>query len=294
MLDNLVVEWMSYLKKKYNSLNTDISYKKDIESYLGFLADYNGKEISKDEILLSDIRTLRSWLSSLKQKNFSNSSIARKLSSIRSFYRFLSKKNYKIDPSIFTLKTPKKPKPIPKSLTFSEIYEVLESMSAGNSWIDKRNKAILLLLYAQGLRISEAISIGKNSIFSEYIRITGKGGKERIVPWINIAKIAVKEYLESVPYTAEEGKQIFYGLRGGLLNKAQYNKILINLRRDLNLPEYLTPHAFRHSFATHLLESGSDLRIIQELLGHASLSTTQIYTKTNISHLKTAHKNAFD
>lgn len=133
-----------------------------------------------------------------------------------------------------------------------------------------------------------------NSMNSSVIKIKGKGGKERIIPLLEIVKNAIEEYLAKLPYEIDETEAIFLGKNGKPLKRTYFNKILINIRRKLNLPEHLTPHAFRHSFATHLLENGADLRVIQELLGHVSISTTQCYTKTNIAHLKKAHQNAFD
>jgi integrase/recombinase XerC len=286
--------WQGYLTSKYGTNHTLISYLRDLDDYLNFLSSYIDSDVYLKQILASDIKTLRSWLSSLKSQNYTSTTLARKLSSIKSFYKFLSSQKYDIDSSIFILKTPKKDKPLPKSLTQDQISQTLKDENLGKGWISKRNRAIILLFYAQGLRISEAMSITQEIVSSDSIRIIGKGSKERIIPWLDICKNAVKQYLNSLPFELKAGQEIFLGVRGGALNKSQVHRILINLRRELNLPEHLTPHAFRHSFATHLLEEGADLRVIQELLGHASLSTTQIYTKTSSSHLKKAHKEAFD
>lgn len=292
-IDLVKTQWQEYLKVKFNSEHTYSSYSNDLNDYLTFLSEYYGSNISLDDVIKADIKTIRSWLAKMKSKNYNSSSLARKLSSIKNFYKFLSRQEYNIDSSIFVIKSPKKDKPIPKSLTREEVSITIDNDENSN-WVSKRNKALLLLFYAQGLRISEAMSINIESLDYDYIKILGKGQKERIIPWLNVSKNAVKDYLNSVPYKISKNQNIFLGVRGGELNKSQVNKLLISLRRELNLPEYLTPHSFRHSFATHLLEEGADLRVIQELLGHVSLSTTQIYTKTTVAHLKKAHKEAFD
>lgn len=293
-LPNIALDWLESIKVRYSSDHTYISYRNDIVSFIEFLTSYNSEIPVQDAIIGSDIRTLRSYLASLKGKNYSASSIARKLAAIKNFYKFLIRKKYNIDQSIFALKSPKKPKSLPKSLTKEQTMISIEEIGDDEHWVELRNKAILLLLYGSGLRISEAFSITKDHLNSEVIRIKGKGDKERIVPWLEITKKAVQDYLDNVPYILENNQPIFFGKRGKTLIKSEVGRILVNLRRRLNLPEHVTPHAFRHSFATHLLENGADLRVIQELLGHSSLSTTQVYTKTNIHHLKKAHSNAFE
>ncbi len=269
----------------------DVGYKKTIARH--------EQEIDKnlEALLLSvNIRHIRSWLAYLKNLNLSSSSIARKLSSIRSFYKFLLRNNYNIDEDIFALKTPKKPKSIPKSMTNEQIDQILSALESRSleKWIIARDKAIILLAYCEGLRISEILLLTKEHVAQDYLRIKGKGMKERILPWLNSAKEATIEYLSLNPFDIKDNEPIFRGIRGAKIGRTQFNKILIDLRQSFNLPDHLTPHAFRHSFATALLENGADLRAIGELLGHTSLSTTQIYTKTSVAHLKLAHKKAFD
>jgi integrase/recombinase XerC len=149
-----------------------------------------------------------------------------------------------------------------------------------------------MLIYASGLRISEALSITQNHLKSEYIIIKGKAAKERMVPWIEEAKIAIMNYLAKLPFALDNGEPIFRGEKGKVLSTGVFSRQLISLRRSLGLPEHTSAHAFRHSFATHLLESGADLRSIQELLGHSDLSATQRYTKVNIEHLTKSYNKA--
>ena len=295
LYNSIISGWFASIQLRSQSAHTLESYQNDINYFAQFLSNYDSDKTIEDAILEVDIRTVRSYLAKLKQEDYQPSSISRKLATIKNFYRFLLRKNYKIDQSIFALRSPKKAKTIPKALNQEQTNSAIENSGyEEEEWIARRNKAIILLLYGTGLRISEALSVTKEHMNSDSLRIKGKGGKERMVPWLEPVKIAIEEYLKFVPYMIDENMPIFLGLRGKKLKQTYFNKILMNMRRRLNLPEHLTPHAFRHSFATHLLENGADLRVIQELLGHVSLSTTQIYTKTNIAHLKKAHQNAFD
>lgn len=156
--------------------------------------------------------------------------------------------------------------------------------------MELRNKALLILIYASGLRISEALSITKIHLQNlDFIKVVGEGNKERVIPWLPIVRSLIEEYLKLLPYDLNDQEPIFRGKQGKKLQPPVFNRELIKLRRFYGLPEYLTAHSFRHSFASHLLENGADLRSIQELLGHKSLSTTQSYTKTNIKHLEAVY-----
>lgn len=293
---NIYSAWVKYLTSKNSSENTLLSYQNDLLEFIEFLVGYYGKELSLKDIESLDIRAMRSWLAKLNSEDLKASSIQRKISAVKNFLKYcISRENIDIDQSIFLLKSPKKPKNLPKAMKINHIDTTINNIESDkDSWISKRDIAIIMLQYVQGLRISEALSITKNSINSENLRIKGKGAKERIVPWANAVKNRIMEYLDELPYELSNDEPIFKTLRGLALTSNYFNKILKEFRRSYNLPEHMSSHAFRHSFATHLLEQGVDLRSIQELLGHESLSTTQIYTKTNISHLKKAHKSAFD
>lgn len=300
MIDDYVKEilnnWLEYLyKQRSYSKHTLDSYHNDLLNFFSFVEKYKAQSISIDTLKSIDIRTIRSWLSSRHQQKYMATSNARALSGIKNFYRFLEKKYSIYCHGIFTVHSPKKPKALPKALTQSETNLAIDNIEMlGNpEWIHIRNKALLTLIYASGLRISEALSLTKKHLEnSEFIKVSGKGNKERIIPWIKEAKELLTIYLDTLPFAVDNNEPIFRGKLGKPLQRAVFNKELIILRRSLGLPEHLSSHAFRHSFATHLLENGADLRSIQDLLGHQSLSTTQRYTKINQTHLESVYTKA--
>lgn len=293
-MQELTTSWLKYLAQERGySPHTIEAYRNDIEAYRIFLRSYNAGEPSLDDLLAADLRLIRSFLASRKTKDYSNTSSARTLSGIKSFYKFLHYSTGKTSEVIFSARSPKKPKPLPKALTKDDTFASLNNIEnfAKDDWQGLRDRALLMLIYASGMRISEALSITKAHLHDGHIRILGKGNKERLIPWIPAAKALVEQYLQKVPYDIEDGV-IFLSERGKPLARATFAKQLRNMRRREGLPEYLTPHAFRHSFATHLLENGADLKAIQELLGHASLSTTQRYTKVDLNRLASVYKDA--
>ncbi len=293
---NIINKWQEYLGVQRNySTNTTESYLNDLKNYLSFIERYLEKSVNLSLITAVDIRLIRSWLADRKYSNYSISSSARALSSIKNFYKFLEKTHKVTSHAIYSVAAPKKPKTLPKALSREDttislnMIDKLEELK----WIDLRNKSLLTLIYATGLRISEALSITKNHVENEeYIKIIGKGNKERIVPWIAQVRNLVLEYLDALPYNIEKNEPIFRTKTGKILLRNNFNTELVKLRRIYGLPEYLSSHSFRHSFATHLLENGADLRSIQDLLGHASLSTTQRYTKINVTHLEKVYDKA--
>lgn len=292
----LIIKWQKYLSLQKNYSNhTMISYNNDLKHFLEFMNYYNSDIVTMDYIKAADIRLMRSWLAKRKCDNFVTSSIARGLSAIKNFYKFLEKTAELHNHVVFSIKSPKKSKLLPKALSEEEVNISLDHIEEyGNSqWIEIRNKALLVLIYASGLRISEALSITKLHLQNlEFIKIMGKGSKERVIPWLTIARNLITEYLEKLPYELKDDEPIFRGKQGKKLQPPVFNRELIKLKRFYGLPEHLSAHSFRHSFASHLLENGADLRSIQELLGHKSLSTTQSYTKTSIKHLETAYVTA--
>lgn len=289
----IIQDWQEYLSTQRNySENTTLSYRNDLEHFLNFIGKYQEQTISLHTLENIDLRLIRSWLSERHQNDYNAASNARALSSIKNFYKYLEKKYGIKCHAIFTVKNPKKPSVLPKALSKEETNLSLDKieMLAGEEWLHLRNKALLVLIYASGMRISEALSITKNHLKNqEFIKITGKGNKERLIPWISSAKSLVEKYVTNLPYDIESDEPIFRGQRGGPLQRAVFNKELIHLRRMLGLPEHLSSHAFRHSFATHLMENGANLRSIQNLLGHKSLSSTQRYTKINQTHLESIY-----
>jgi integrase/recombinase XerC len=286
-MQNFIISWLDYLKlERGYSQHTIDAYKNDIDNYLTFLREYNSKNPDMEDVLAADLRLIRSWLANRKTNEYSASSSARSLSSIKNFYKFLHYSKGHTSSVVFSARSPKKPKSLPRPLSVDDTFLSIDHIGdfANDDWLAIRDKALLMLIYASGMRISEALSITKAHLCNDHIKILGKGNKERLIPWIKASKKLVERYLELVPYDVSEG-QIFLSMRGKPLIRATFSKQLITMRRSLGLPEHLTPHAFRHSFATHLLENGADLRSIQELLGHQSLSTTQRYTKVNLKRL---------
>ena len=295
-IQNTIKEWLDYLElQKSYSKNTRDAYLNDIKAYFSFIQHYSEGSVSLKSISSVDVRLIRSWLSERKFSDYKASSSARALSSVKSFYKYIEKTHNIVCHSIYTISSPKKPKILPKALSKEDTFFSLDKIASLDEtrWIDLRNKSLLTLIYASGLRISEALSITKNHINQEeYIKITGKGNKERLIPWIDNVKKLILEYLKELPYEIEEDQPIFRSKTGKILLRTNFNSELVKLRRIYGLPEHLSSHSFRRSFATHLLEEGADLRSIQELLGHKSLSTTQQYTKVNLSHLESVYNKS--
>ncbi len=298
----LVDKWVKYLKLQKNySEHTIIAYNNDLGHFFNFIYHYNSEIVTINFIRQVDIRLIRSWLAKRQQSNYIATSNSRSLSAIKNFYSYLEKTNNITCHAVFSVKNPKKAKILPKSLSQDDAKFSIEHIKActkddgsNSEWIELRDKAILVLIYATGLRISEALSINKSHLQNlDYIKIIGKGNKERQVPWMPVARDLVEQYLSKLPYNIGEKDPIFKGEFGKKLQAPVFNRQLIKLRRLYGLPEYLSAHSFRHSFATHLLENGADLRAIQELLGHKNLSTTQHYTKVNLKHLENVYDNSY-
>ena len=216
---------------------------------------------------------------------------------VRGFYRWLARVGLADNPAVTALKTPRVPKPVPKALDAEEALDLLDMAPelARAIWIGKRDVAVLMLLYGCGLRLGEALSLGRSEApvpGQDALTVTGKGGKDRMVPLLPAVTAAVQDYLEACPFELAPEGPLFLGARGKVLGARQVQARVAELRVRLGLPETVTPHALRHSFATHLLAAGGDLRAIQELLGHASLSTTQRYTDVDAAGLLAVYRRA--
>ena len=282
VIKNSIESWLEIKAATGNlASNTRSAYYSDLTDFFKFLAEYQNETanlLTVENLKISDIRA---WQAKLRTMNSGARSSARKLSSLKSYIRWLSK-HRKFDAThILSLKSPKFSKKLPRPLEPIEAKAVLRECESAStdSWIVARDTAVLILLYGCGLRISEALNLRAQEIpLSKSIRIAGKGGKVRLVPVLKIAQSAVNQYVELCPFELDRDEKIFRGVRGKPLSpKIIQNKMKL-VRHLLGLPASATPHTLRHSFATHLLSNGGDLRTIQELLGHASLSTTQIYT----------------
>lgn len=271
------------------SAETVEAYERDTRQFLQFMTGHCGGPPGVSA--MRDLRAadLRSFLAARRNEGVGPRTLARCLAGVRSFLRFLEKRGLANSAGAAALRAPKQPKSLPKPLTVADARRVVSQSEqmAEEPWIAARNAAILTLLYGLGLRISEALGLKGHDLLpgQSVVRVTGKGNKTRLVPILPMAHRAVADYRERCPYHLPADGPLFVGAKGGPLNPALVQREMARLRSALDLPDTATPHALRHSFATHLLGRGGDLRTIQELLGHASLSTTQIYTGVDTARL---------
>lgn len=266
------------------------AYERDTRQWFQFLTGHLGGPPGLDDISSLRPADLRAFLAHRRNNGVGARSLGRGLAGIRSFLHFLERRGMANAAGAAALRAPKQPKSLPRPLTAADAKKVVSAGAqlAEENWIAARNTAVLTLLYGCGLRISEALGLNADELVSasqSVLRVTGKGGKIRLVPVLEVAFASVAEYRRLCPYDLSADKPLFRGQRGGALQPAIVQREMRKLRSALNLPDNATPHALRHSFATHLLGRGGDLRMIQELLGHASLSTTQIYTGVDTDRL---------
>lgn len=295
-LQAAVSDWLAWLEQeKRVSEHTLEAYRRDLGSFLAFLSAHQGGQIDLAGLEALVLRDFRAWLAERAGRGLSNSSSARALSVVRNFYRWGERQGSFHNSQIAGLRTPKAKKPLPRALSAPDAEELLDAPPLGEqpAWLLSRDHAVLLLLYGAGLRISEALKLTAEDLPDDPqmpLRITGKGDKVRMVPLLPQIRSALEDYRARCPFEPKPDEPIFRGLRGGPLRPRIVQLLIQRLRSALGLPESTTPHALRHSFATHLLAGGADLRGIQELLGHASLSTTQRYTAVDPSGLLKAYQ----
>ena len=240
-------------------------------------------------------RDLRSHLASRRVDGIGNVSAARELSALKGFIAFAGEQVGAEPGSGPRLRGPRIKKGLPRPITPDEATGLVQMVAdmAAEGWTGKRDAAVLLLMYGAGLRIAEALSLTAEQLpLGETILVTGKGNKQRMVPLIPVVRDAVESYAQACPHPLDRGTALFRGVKGGPLTQGMVQKAMMRARKALGLPATATPHALRHSFATHLLSSGADLRSLQELLGHASLGSTQIYTKVDAARMLDAYRNA--
>ena len=284
-------DWLS--SERRLAENTQIAYVNDVTAFFHFFSEHIGSNISMVNLQQLTITDLRSFLANRKRTGLSNTSMARKVSSIRNFFYYLNKFNHLKNEAINLLTSPKIPQAIPKALEQREAFSLLETPHGESThpWVNARDRAVFSLLYGCGLRIGEIIALNGNDIpLSDSIIVNGKGNKQRLVPVIPIICELVKAYMEICPFGFSKDGPAFFGVRGQRLNPGVIQRSMRSMRGILGLPPTATPHSLRHSFGTHLLMNGGDLRAIQELLGHASLSTTQKYTAIDTNYLKEVHR----
>lgn len=297
-LQKTILAWEDWLLSvRRGSGHTVTAYRIDLKHFFAFLSEHIGGRVGFAHLRGLELKDMRAWLAS-RIGEFEASSTARALSTVKSFFRYLEKQGKLKNAAIFHIRGPKLKKSLPRALGEEQAGEALKGIGTQHEedWVNKRDLALLVLIYGSGLRIGEALSLRygdiRNNSASDTIVITGKGNKQRAVPILPVIRQAVAEYVETCPYPFTDASPLFLGQRGKALDPAIFQLQLRKLRARINLPESATPHAFRHSFATHLLSAGGDLRSIQELLGHASLSTTQRYTHVDKERLLAAYKNA--
>ena len=295
-IEDAFTNWLGNLKEVRNlSDNTLISYKHDVKSFIEFISTHTGSEVSIKYLNDMKISDFRSFLSYLRNKDISSTSIARIISSLKSFFNYLLNTNLIESTVVQSLRTPKQKKSLPRPISSELAIETIKHAQdmEKEKWIGLRNKSILMLLYGCGLRISEALNLNFEDINeNDYLIIKGKGNKERMVPLMDYVKNDIENYIHECPKNFMKDDPLFVGKRFDRLSPRIIQYVLEKIRHNLSLPETATPHALRHSFATHLLNSGGDLRTIQELLGHSSLSTTQKYTKVETEKLYDAYSKA--
>jgi integrase/recombinase XerC len=289
--------WLDQLggERRLSALTID-AYERDTRQFLTFLTGHSGGSATLADIATLRPSDLRAFLASRRKEGAGARTLGRGLAGLRSFLRFLEKQGLVNAAGARAVRSPKQGKSLPKPLSAHQAMAVssLDEQLAEETWVALRNAAILTLLYGSGLRISEALALTKADFppGANRLRITGKGSKTRIVPLLAVAGEAVAAYLKACPYAISDTSLLFLGARGGPLQPAIIQREMQKMRGSLGLPETATPHALRHSFATHLLSAGGDLRAIQELLGHASLSTTQIYTGVDSARLLEIYERA--
>jgi len=270
------------------------AYSRDLAQFVTFLAGHTGGAVSLETLREMRAADLRAFMAVRRQDGVEARSLARALSAIKSFFRYLEREGVLSTEALNTVRTPKTKKSLPKALTVLEAKATIATTDEleDRPWVAARDMAVLSLCYGAGLRISEALSLSRADLDGPSLRITGKGGKTRLVPLIDPVRQSIEAYLKLCPFPLTPSQPLFRGVKGGVLSPRLIQLRVAQLRGALGLPPSATPHALRHSFATHLLGRGGDLRAIQELLGHASLSTTQIYTAVDTDRLLDAYRAA--
>ncbi len=280
--------WLDHLThERGQSDKTREAYERDLRQFLGFLKSHLGYVPCLADIARLDAKTVRAFLAKRRKEGAISRSLSRSLSALRMFFRWLEADEIMTNRAVRQVALPKIPHSVPKPLNVEAATAVVARLP-DQDWIAARDRAVMCLLYGCGLRISEALSLTLRTApvdGRDVMHITGKGGKERLVPALELVSSSIAEYIELCPYPLSADGPLFLGARGGPLSPRLIQLAMSERRLEMGLPDTATPHALRHSFATHLLSAGADLRQIQELLGHASLSTTQVYIEVDRDRL---------
>lgn len=291
---SFIHRWQNWLKdERRYSLHTLDAYSRDLSVFFDFLKDYLKHAAERQDLASLDVHGFRAFLSARAARHIDKNSLAREISTLRNFFKWLNRSKILKNEDISVIVNPRRPKILPKALDVTQTFNLLKKSEKNQDWQGLRDTAIFTILYGCGLRISEALALNVGDItHNDFLRVKGKGNKERIVPLLPLVKENISAYLAACPYKLTNGEPLFLGARGDRISPRIIQRNLEKLRRELGLPDTVTPHALRHSFATHLLAEGTDLRSIQELLGHASLSTTQRYTDVQIETLQKEYLKA--
>ncbi len=288
----LIADWRRHLTQdRRRSVHTVRAYIATAERLIDFLQAHQGAMVAQSHLMCLGASDLRAFLTDRRGDGIGNLSAARELSAVRGFLRFVGGDGATIP----VLKGPRVKRGVPRPIAPDEVIALAEDIaeSARDGWIGARDWAVLMLLYGAGLRIGEAMGLTGDILpLDTTLRVTGKGNKSRQVPLLPQVREAIDAYLALCPYPVVKGEPLFRGARGGPLSPALIRRAVQGARGRLGLSERTTPHALRHSFATHLLGRGADLRSLQELLGHVSLSSTQVYTQVDAAHLLDVYRNA--
>ena len=289
------VSWQEELKSFNRSINTVIAYAQDFLDFKNFYEDYHNTELSIDNFKTITPQDIRAWMMHQRKKQKNIRSSARGLAGLKNFSQFLLNLEVINDHAFFHSRSPKLQKTLPRPVTIEQALSITENIADMGicPWVGLRDKALMQLLYCTGMRIGEALGLNQQALQHEqFITVCGKGKKYRQVPVTDSVKKDIFVYLDSQPFKVSADSPLFYGKMGKRLQAAIAQKTLRNFRRSYGMPESLTPHALRHSCASHLMQSSHDLRGIQELLGHVSLSSTQIYTQIDEMALMKTYKGA--
>ncbi|RDE09602.1 tyrosine recombinase XerC [Pelagibacterium lacus] len=290
-----ITDWRRELETARRlSPRTFEAYGRDLDQFMAFLARHMGGPVTLDDLRSLRPADLRAFLADRRRRQAGSRTLARSLSGIKSFFTHLERNDVLALEALSVIRTPRLPRTLPKPLTPLQAKAVIPHIleDEDRPWVAARDAAVVALCYGAGLRISEALALTRSDLDSASLRITGKGNKVRLVPLIAPVRAAIEDYLKLCPHALAADEPMFRGIKGGPLNPRLIQSRIEKLRRALGLPASATPHALRHSFATHLLAKGGDLRAIQDLLGHASLSTTQIYTHIDSERLLDAYRAA--
>lgn len=287
--------WLRHLSAvRRLSPKTVEAYQRDVSQLMGFLCVHLGGPVGLKDLKTLRTADLRAFMAERRSDGISSRALARMLSATKNLFAWLERQGVPVSEAPQLISAPKASKSLPRALTVNEARDTIAATNdlEDRPWIAARDRAVLSLCYGCGLRIAEALAVTATDLSGDTLRVTGKGGKVRIVPLIASVRASIDTYQAICPFHPRPGDPIFRGVRGGVLSPRLIQQRMGQLRGALGLPPSASPHALRHSFATHLLGQGGDLRAIQELLGHASLSSTQIYTKVDTDHLLDAYRKA--